>query len=183
MRVFDNWGEPLLACFLFKYPHTSHHWVWILIQLHSRLDLNFYSCSTDLTPRPPLSLGRYSTAVKLRRYLPPFSLINFLVSLSMFCSSPKGHCWVQVGYVKTGKANWFVAVYTVKSWKEPMSANTNKLKSSNSLRHRASPKHLEANSATGSAAMRIIFSTQLQEELYQASMWRRTIVLLPSLAR
>ena len=123
-----------------------------------------------LTPRPPLSLGRYSTAVELRRCLPPFSLINFLVSLSMFCSSPNGQCWVQVGYVKTGKANWFVAVYTVKSWKEPISANTNKLKSSNSLRHRASPKHLEANSATGSAAMRIIFSTQLQEELYQASM-------------
>ena len=63
-----------------------------------------------------------------------------------------------------------LAVYTVKSWNEPISVYTNKLKSSNSLCHRAKPKHLEADSATGSAAMRVIFSTQLQEQLYQASM-------------
>ena len=142
----------------------SHSFIAALILI------NFYSGSTDSTPRPPLSLGRYSTALELRRCLPPFSLINFLVSLSMFCSSPNGQCWVQVGYVKTGKANWFVAVYTVKSWKEPISANTNKLKSSNSLCHRANVKNLEEDLATGSAAMRVIFSTQLQEQLYQASM-------------
>ena len=41
-------------------------------------------------------------------------------------------------------------VYTVKSRNEPISANTNKLKSSNSLCHRAKPKHLEADAATGS---------------------------------
>ena len=39
--------------------------------------------------------------------------------------------------------------YTVKSWNELLSANTNKLKSSNSLCHRAKPKHLEADAATG----------------------------------
>ena len=37
-------------------------------------------------------------------------------------------------------------VYTVKSWNEPISTNTNKLKSSNSLCHRVKPKHLEADS-------------------------------------
>ena len=37
-------------------------------------------------------------------------------------------------------------VYTVKSWNDPISANTNKLKSSNSLCHRVKPKHLEADS-------------------------------------
>ena len=37
-------------------------------------------------------------------------------------------------------------VYTVKSWNEPISANTNKLKASNSLCHRVKPKHLEADS-------------------------------------
>ena len=41
-------------------------------------------------------------------------------------------------------------VYTVKLWNEPISASTNKLKSSNSLRHRAKPKYLEEYSATGS---------------------------------
>ena len=40
--------------------------------------------------------------------------------------------------------------YAVKSWNELLSANTNKLKSSNSLYHMAKPKHLEADSATGS---------------------------------
>ena len=25
-------------------------------------------------------------------------------------SSPNGHCWVHIGYVKTSKANWFVAL-------------------------------------------------------------------------
>ena len=39
---------------------------------------------------------------------------------------------------------------TVKSWDELLSANTNKLKSSNSLSHRAKPKRLEVDSATGS---------------------------------
>ena len=39
---------------------------------------------------------------------------------------------------------------TVKLWNELLSANTNKLRSSNSLCHRAKPKHLEADSATGS---------------------------------
>ena len=51
-----------------------------------------------------------SKAVGLRGCLPPFSLINFLVSLSMLCSSPNGHCWVHMGYVKTRNANWFVAL-------------------------------------------------------------------------
>ena len=41
--------------------------------------------------------------------------------------------------------------YAVKSWNELLSANTNKLKSANSLCHRAKPKHsLEADSTTGS---------------------------------
>ena len=30
---------PRLLSDLFRYQHTSHHWVRILIQLHSRLDL------------------------------------------------------------------------------------------------------------------------------------------------
>ena len=41
---------------------------------------------------------------------PTILTINFLVSLSVLCSSPNGHCWVHIGYVKTGKANWFVAL-------------------------------------------------------------------------
>ena len=41
-------------------------------------------------------------------------------------------------------------VYTVKSWNKPINANTNKLRSSNSWGHRVKPKHLEADSATGS---------------------------------
>ena len=40
--------------------------------------------------------------------------------------------------------------YTVHSWNELLRANTNKLKLSNSLCHRAKPKHLEADWATGS---------------------------------
>ena len=72
--------------------------------------INLYSCSTDLSPRPLLSLGKYNTAVELRGCLRPFSLFNFLVSLSMLCKSPNGQCWVQIGYVKTRKANWFVAL-------------------------------------------------------------------------
>ena len=40
--------------------------------------------------------------------------------------------------------------YAAKSWNELLSANTNKLKSSNSLCHGAKPKHFEADSATGS---------------------------------
>ena len=111
VRVFHKWGESLLAFFFFKNPHTSHHWVWILIQPHSHLGLiNLYPCSTDLTPRPLLSLGRYNTAVELRGCLWPFSLINFLVSLSMLCKSPNGQCWIHIGYVKTSKANGFVAL-------------------------------------------------------------------------
>ena len=43
--------------------------------------------------------------------------------------------------------------YTVKSWNELLSANTDKLKSSNSLCHREKPKHLEADSATGSGGV------------------------------
>ena len=45
--------------------------------------------------------------------------------------------------------------YAVKSWNELLSAYTNKLKSSNSLRHRAKPKYLEADSATGSWTPRV----------------------------
>ena len=51
-----------------------------------------------------------SNAVELRGCLPPFSLIDFLVSLSMLCSFLNDHSWVHVGYVKTSKANWFVAL-------------------------------------------------------------------------
>ena len=40
--------------------------------------------------------------------------------------------------------------YTVRSWNKLLGANTNKLKSSNSLCYRAKSKHLEADSATGS---------------------------------
>ena len=40
----------------------------------------------------------------------PFSLINFLVSLAMLCKSPNGQCWIHIGYVKTSKANKFVAL-------------------------------------------------------------------------
>ena len=40
--------------------------------------------------------------------------------------------------------------YAAKSWNELLSANTNKLKSSNSLCRGAKPKHFEADSATGS---------------------------------
>ena len=50
--------------------------------------------------------------------------------------------------------------YTVKSWNELLSANTNKLKSSNSLYHRAKPKHLEADSATGSWTPRVTTEDQ-----------------------
>ena len=39
-------------------------------------------------------------------------------------------------------------LYTVKSWNELLSDNTNKLKSSNSLGHRAKPKNLEAEKRT-----------------------------------
>ena len=46
------------------------------MNLRVRQRVNFYSCSTDFSPCPPLSLGRHSTAVELRRCLPPFSLIN-----------------------------------------------------------------------------------------------------------
>ena len=72
--------------------------------------INLYSRSTDLSPRPPVALGIYSTAVELRGCVPPFSLINFPVSLSVLCSSPSGQCWVHIGYVKTEKVTWFVAL-------------------------------------------------------------------------
>ena len=45
--------------------------------------------------------------------------------------------------------------YAVQSWNELLSANTNKLKSSNSLCRRAKPKHLEADSETGSWTSRV----------------------------
>ena len=51
--------------------------------------------------------------------------------------------------------------YAVQSWNELLSANTNKLKSSNSLCHRAKPKRLEVDSATGSWTPRVITEDQL----------------------
>ena len=51
--------------------------------------------------------------------------------------------------------------YAVKSWYELLSANTNKLKSLNSLCHWAKPKHLEADSATGSWTRRVATEDQL----------------------
>ena len=50
--------------------------------------------------------------------------------------------------------------YAVKSWNELVSANTNKLKPANSLCHRANPKHLEADSATGSWTPRVTAEDQ-----------------------
>ena len=50
--------------------------------------------------------------------------------------------------------------YAVKSWNELLGANTNKLKSANSLCHRANPKHLEADSATGSWTSRVTAEDQ-----------------------
>ena len=50
--------------------------------------------------------------------------------------------------------------YAVKSWNELLSANKNKLKSSNSLCLRAKPKHLEADSATGSWTPRVTTEDQ-----------------------
>jgi len=47
--------------------------------------INLFSCSTDLSPRPPLFLGRSSRAVELRGCLPPFSRST---SLSLYqCSA------------------------------------------------------------------------------------------------
>ena len=47
--------------------------------------INLFSCSTDLSPRPPLSHRRSSTAVELRECLPPFSRST---SLSLYqCSA------------------------------------------------------------------------------------------------
>ena len=47
--------------------------------------INLFSCSTDLSPRPPLSLRRSSTALELRECLPPFSRST---SLSLYqCSA------------------------------------------------------------------------------------------------
>ena len=50
--------------------------------------------------------------------------------------------------------------YVVTSWNELLGANTNKLKSSNSLCHRAKPKHLESDSATGSWSPRVTTEDQ-----------------------
>ena len=50
--------------------------------------------------------------------------------------------------------------YAVKSWNELLSANKNKLKSSNSSCLRAQPKHLEADSATGSWTPRVTTEDQ-----------------------
>ena len=77
--------------------------------------INLYSCSTDFSPLPPLALGIYSTAVELRGCVPPFSLINFPVSLSVLCTFPSGQCWVHTGYVKTDKVTWFVALTQIMS--------------------------------------------------------------------
>ena len=101
VRVFHNEENPFSHSFSSKI-HTfliigsgfSYNLTAILVLI------NLYSCSTDLRPRPLLSLGRYNTAVKLRGCLRPFSLINFLVSLSMLCKSPNGQCWVHIGFVK-----------------------------------------------------------------------------------
>ena len=51
--------------------------------------------------------------------------------------------------------------YAVKSWNELLSATRYKLKSSNSLCHREKPKHLEADSATGSWTPRVTTEDQL----------------------
>ena len=50
--------------------------------------------------------------------------------------------------------------YAAKSWNELLSANTDKLKSANSLCHRAKLKHLEAYSATGSWTPRVTAEDQ-----------------------
>ena len=50
--------------------------------------------------------------------------------------------------------------YAVKAWNELLSANTNNLKLSNSLCHGAKPKHLEADSATGSCTPRVTTEDQ-----------------------
>ena len=38
-----------------------------------------------------------------------------LVCLSISLSSASGHCFVHIGYVSTGKANWFVAITRLQS--------------------------------------------------------------------
>ena len=68
--------------------------------------ISLYSCSTALSHAPFLSWEQ--TTLELS--LPPLSLFNLLVPLSMSRSSPSGQCWVHVWYVKTGRANWFVAL-------------------------------------------------------------------------
>ena len=50
--------------------------------------------------------------------------------------------------------------YAVKSWNELLSANKNKLKSSNSSCLSAKPKHLEADWATGSWTPRVTTEDQ-----------------------
>ena len=50
--------------------------------------------------------------------------------------------------------------YAVKSWNKLLSANTINLKSTNSLYHGAKPKHLEADSATGSWTPRVTTEDQ-----------------------
>ena len=61
--------------------------------------------------------------------------------------------------------------YTVTSWNELLSANTDKLKSSNSLCHRAKPKHLEADSATGSG--RVTTEDQSGDTLWSETLFLR----------
>ena len=69
--------------------------------------ISLYSSSTVLSSHPPLSLGRNSTALELRGCLPPFSLINFVVSLSMLWRSPNGRCWVYMGTSRQARQTVF----------------------------------------------------------------------------
>ena len=50
--------------------------------------------------------------------------------------------------------------YAVKSWNELLSANTNKLKSANSLCHGAKPKYFGADLATASWTPRVTAEDQ-----------------------
>ena len=59
----------------------------------------------SLPQRPELSCLVWAKRVS------PTILTDQLSCLSpMLSSSPNGHCWVHIGYVKTSKANWFVAL-------------------------------------------------------------------------
>ena len=79
----------------FSSNYSCYRWVSVPIKLDAAFILMFlYSSSTEFSSLPPLFLAKYSAAIDPFGWLPSRPDIILRVSLSICCSSTKGHACV-----------------------------------------------------------------------------------------